>query len=480
MVDWADDHGRRLMLDAGLLEGLRAALGDDRVLVDDADVADRRHDYWVLSHLRAWSGEFDLRPGAVVRPRSTAEVQHVVRLAAEAGVAIVPFGLGSGVCGGVLPHKDELLVDLSAMDRVREIDEVNLTATFDAGVNGLVAEEAVAERGLTIGHWPQSIAVSSVGGWVSTRAAGQFSTAYGSIEDMVYALEVVLPDGSLVELGRAPRAAAGPDLRHLFLGAEGTMGIVTGVTLALRRQPEARAWRAFHVPSLAAGLDVQRRILQDGWLPPVVRQYDAREARRTFREWSIKGQGLLLMCHEGPAGRVEAELDAVDALAAEGGLTPADAAAAEHWFGHRNQVPSWEELFEGGLVVDTIEVSGPWNRVEEIYDAVIADVSAVEAVVAVSAHSSHAYRTGVNLYFTFAAAGEPDDLQAAYWACWDATMAATARHGGGIAHHHGIGRVRLQHLVHDLGVAGIDLLRTVKGAVDPAGLMNPGNLLPDA
>ena len=274
------------MLDDDLLTRLREALGDDRVLTSDEDVDDRRHDYWVLSHLQSWRGTFEDRPGAVVRPRSTAEVQAVVRLAAETGTAVVPFGLGSGVCGGILPDRSMLLVDLSSMNRVRNIDEVNLVATFDAGVNGLVAEEAVAELGLTIGHWPQSIAVSTVGGWVSTRAAGQFSTAYGNIEDMVYSLEVVLPDGPLVNLGRAPRAAAGPDLRHTFMGAEGTMGIVTGVTLALHRQPEKRTWRVFHTPTLAAGLDAQRQIIVTSDRPP--KDLSGLENRLVSRfEWGL-------------------------------------------------------------------------------------------------------------------------------------------------------------------------------------------------
>ena len=468
------------MLTDDLLTRLRDALGDDRVLTSDEDVHDHRHDYWVLSHLQSWRGTFEDRPGAVVRPHSTEEVQAIVRLAAENGTAIVPFGLGSGVCGGIRPDQDMLLVDLSSMNRVRSIDEINLVATFDAGVNGLVAEEAVAELGLTIGHWPQSIAVSTVGGWVSTRAAGQFSTAYGNIEDMVYSLEVVLPDGTLVNLGRAPRAAAGPDLRHTFLGAEGTMGIVTGVALALHRQPEKRTWRVFHTPSLAAGLEAQRQIMQSGWKPPVMRQYDARETRRNFKPWSIKGQGMLLMAHEGPAGRVDAEVVAVDLLAETCGLTRADDAVGPHWMDNRNHVPSWTELFDEGLVVDTIEVSGSWTAVEAIYDTALADVAAVEGVVAVTAHSSHAYRTGVNLYFSFAAVADAADLAAIYLACWHAVMEATASHGGGVAHHHGVGRVRKPYLVHDLGESGVALLRTIKGAVDPQGIMNPGNLIPDS
>ncbi len=467
------------MVSKAVIRRLRDEIGLDRVVASGDDVDGYRHDYWVLSHLVSWQGTYTDRPGAVVRPRSTADVQATMRLASETGTPVVPFGLGSGVCGGIRPDSSALLIDMSAMDRVRRIDTTNQVAFFDAGVNGLVAEEAVAEQGLTIGHWPQSIAVSSVGGWISTRAAGQFSTAYGNIEDMVYSLEVVLPDGTLVNLGRAPRAAAGPDLRHTFMGAEGTMGIVTGVTLALHRQPEKRTWRVFHTPTLAAGLDAQRQIMQAGWKPPVVRQYDAREARRTFRPWSVEGQGMLLMAHEGPAGRVDAEVAAVDVLASSCGLTRADDEVGPHWMENRNHVPSWTELFEQGLVVDTIEVSGPWTAVEDIYDAVLADVGAVDGVVAFTAHSSNAYRTGVNLYFSFAAAADGADLEGIYLACWHAVMEATALHGGGVAHHHGVGRIRRPYLVHDLGEAGVALLRTIKSAVDPRGIMNPGNLIPD-
>ena len=210
------------MVSKAVIRRLRDEIGLDRVVASGDDVDGYRHDYWVLSHLVSWQGTYTDRPGAVVRPRSTADVQATVRLASETGTPVVPFGLGSGVCGGIRPDTSALLIDMSAMDRVRRIDTTNQVAFFDAGVNGLVAEEAVAEQGLTIGHWPQSIAVSSVGGWISTRAAGQFSTAYGGVEDMVHSIEVVLPDGDMVVLGKAPRAAAGPDLRHLFIGAEGT------------------------------------------------------------------------------------------------------------------------------------------------------------------------------------------------------------------------------------------------------------------
>lgn len=466
-----------------ILDLLRKRLGETRVHATDAVLDERRFDYWVLSHLRDFRGEPLERPGVVVRPESIEEVQTIVRIASETGSPLVPFGLGSGVCGGIRPDTTTILVDLSEMNRVREIDETNLLASFDAGTNGLAAEEAVAARGLTIGHWPQSIAISSVGGWISTRAAGQFSTAYGNIEDIVYSIEAVLPNGDRVELGKAPRAAAGPDLRHLVLGAEGTMGIVTGVTLALRRQPEERAYSAYYTPSLAAGFEAQRQIVQSDWLPPVMRQYDASEVGRNFKDYvstTDPEHGLLLMVHEGPAARVAVELEAVDRIARQAGLELAPTAVGPHWMERRNHVPSWRQLFEGKLIADTIEVSAPWTRIDALYADATASLRELDAVLVASAHSSHVYRTGINLYFTFVARHEDSaDMEATYLECWKRVMEATARHGGGVAHHHGAGRLRKPYIVHDLGENGVSLLRRVKAAIDPQGLMNPGNLIPD-
>ncbi|MCP5041323.1 MAG: FAD-binding oxidoreductase [bacterium] len=464
-----------------VIDALCSEIGEAKVHTSDDVLDDRRFDYWVLSHLQDWRGEPLSRPGVVVRPESAGDVQAIVRQASKTSTPIVPFGLGSGVCGGIRPDPSVILVDLSKMNRTRGIDETNLLASFDAGKPGLDAEQAVAERGLTIGHWPQSIAISTVGGWVSTRAAGQFSTAYGNIEDMVYSVEAVLPNGELVQLGKAPRAAAGPDLRHLLMGAEGTMGIVTGVTLALRRQPEERVFSAYYTPSLSAGFEAQRRIVQSEWLPPVMRQYDGAEVARNFKDYTSGDHGLLMMVHEGPSSRVAAEIEAVDAIAEESGLLEAPSAVGPHWMERRNHVPSWRQLFEGHLVADTIEISAPWSEIEAIYEDATASLRELEAVLVASAHSSHVYRTGINLYFTFVARHEDSaEMEATYLDCWRRVMEATARHGGGVAHHHGAGRLRKPYLVHDLGTSGVALLRDIKNAIDPQGLMNPGNLIPDA
>jgi alkyldihydroxyacetonephosphate synthase len=383
------------------------------------------------------------------------------------------------VCGGVEPRPDQLVIDLSGMNQVLSIDEENLLLTVEAGINGLVAEEAVAEQGLTIGHWPQSIGISSVGGWISTRASGQFSTAYGNIEDIVYSLEMVLPSGETVTMGKAPRAAAGPDLRHLALGAEGTHGIVTSVTLSLRRQPEHRQFSAWYSQDMASGFRAQREIVQQDWRPPVMRQYDASEVARLFPDHVNEERCLILLVHEGPACRVEAEMSAVAALMGTLGLEEANAAAAEGWMSHRNNVPEWRDLLEQGLIADTIEVSGTWSQIEAIYENVVKALEAVPDCVNASAHSSHVYRSGINLYFTFACMPEDAAVMGdRYLESWDRALEATAEAGGGIAHHHGSGRLRRDYLHHDLGETGIDLLRQLKQAIDPQGILNPGNLLP--
>jgi len=420
------------------------------------------------------------RPGAVVQPRSIADVQTTIVIANANRTPIIPFGLGSGVCGGVISTPESLVLDLSRMNQTREIDEVNLLASFDAGKNGMEAENDVAAKGLTIGHWPQSIAVSSVGGWIATRASGQFSSAYGNIEDIVYAVEAVTPNGEVITTGKAPRASAGPDLRHLFLGSEGTLGVITGVTLSLRRAAAAQTYSVFFCSNMDSGFEAQRQIIQAGWQPPVMRQYDNSESTRHFGEDDVKDQCVLLMVHEGDPDALTTEKAKVSEIASKTGLISGPEKIAEHWLEHRNNVPDWSGFINGNIVVDTVEVSAPWTKIGAIYDSAVSKLSQVPGVLAGTAHSSHVYRSGLNLYFTFAVrVDDKKDMEKTYLTCWDHILEATAAKGGGVAHHHGIGRVRRNYLEHDLGANGIALLRSIKATLDPNNIMNPGVLIPD-
>ena len=206
-----------------IIETLKAAIGAAKVRTDDATLQERRHDYWVLSYLDDLQGRPAPKPACVVQPESVDDVVAVVNACRENGVALIPFGLGSGACGGIIAHPDKVLLDMSTMNRVRYINETNLLASFEAGKNGGEAHKEVAEHGLIIGHWPQSVDVSSVGGWVSTRASGQFSTGYGNIEDVVYSIDAVLPNGDIIQAGKAPRACCKP---YFFQSVETTALVI--------------------------------------------------------------------------------------------------------------------------------------------------------------------------------------------------------------------------------------------------------------
>jgi len=462
-----------------IAERLRAALGP-RVHTDAETLAAHRRDHWALAQIHDLLGRGAPNPAAVVRPESAEEVATVLRLCRDARVPVIPFGGGSGVCGAVEARPDAVVLSTRGLDGLVSLDSRDLRAAFRAGTMGGEAERRVERDGLTLGHWPQSIELSTVGGWVATRAAGQFSTSYGAIEDLVLGLEVVLPDGKILRSAETPRAAAGPDLRQIFMGSEGTLGVVSEVTFSLRPQPEARRLAAFHFTSLDDGLEALRRFMRVGWRPPVVRLYDERESRRQFAAECPEGRCLLLLVHEGPSAAVAAEAAGVAALCSAEHGEAADPKAVERWLEHRNQVPSFRELNERGLVVDTIEVAATWARVLPLYHAVIASLRELPEVALASAHSSHSYRSGTNLYFTFAARVEDRSrMPEVYRECWRRAMHATAASGGGIAHHHGIGRIRREHLRGELGDAGISLLRALKRSLDPDDLLNPGVLLPD-
>jgi alkyldihydroxyacetonephosphate synthase len=464
-----------------IADELTARLGSDAVLRDEATLRACRRDAWVLSELDDLERAPVALPACVVRPRSVDDVVAVVRACNESRTPLVPSGLRSGVCGGVLAGRESVLLDMSSLARVRSVDARDLVGVFDAGVRGSAAEARVNADGLTIGHFPQSIGISSVGGWVATRAAGQFSTGYGNIEDLLLGVEAVLPDGTLLDSGVAPRASTGPDLRQLLLGSEGTLGVITGVRLALRRQPEKRLCAAFHVPHMTHGFEAQREILQSGWSPAVLRQYDTKEVGRLFGPFRRNSDCLLLVVHEGPAERVEAERAAVQRLVEHNGGQPAPAAATEHWLEERNKVPTFKSFLESGVIVDTIEVAAPYSRIGKVYDAAVARLGAIPGIWNGSAHSSHAYRTGLNLYFSFAVQPEHKaNLRSAYHECWRAVMESCLELGGSISHHHGIGRVRREWLARELGSAGVATLRSLQRALDPHGIMNPGVLLPEA
>lgn len=414
-----------------IAEILKEILGVEKVFTANQVLKERRHDTWPLSILDDMQGRPAPMPGCVVQPTETADVVAVVNACRENRTPLVPFGLGSGVCGGVRVDAAMVLLDMGNMKRVRLLDKENLLATFEAGLRGADAEVIAAKQGLTMGHFPQSIDISTVGGWVATRSAGQFSTAYGNIEDVVAGLEVVLPSGKLLVTRQTPRASTGPDLKNIFIGSEGTLGVITAVTFSLRWKPEKRAVSAYYAPDMDRGFELQRFIIQSDWRPPVMRQYDFMEVKRNFPEQTRGTDALIVMVHEGPASRVDLEKKACFMLAAEMSCDPAPEETVHRWLEERNHVTGFEPLMEKGIIVDTIEVAATWDRIGSIYKNVIRSLGVVEGIRTASSHSSHCYRSGLNLYFTFAA--KPVDrakMAPIYNECWRRTMEETLAAGG--------------------------------------------------
>ena len=462
------------------LHSLRALLPDGSVSTDAADLAAHAHDWWTLALLRERRGDEMTLPAAVVRPASTDEVSSVLRWAQETRTSVVPFGGGSGVSGGAQAVAGAIALDTTRMNRVLAVDREALTVAAEAGIGGRELEDDLAGRGLTLGHFPQSIDISTLGGWVAARSAGQKSARYGRLEDMILGLEVVLPGGAVVRTRPAPASAAGPDLARVFIGSEGTLGVITEATLAVRAAPRVVAHGAYAFASFTDGLTAIRRVAQEELHPAVMRLYDETDVGIAFRDAPDRPDGALLVLRfEGDAIAGPEESAVRETIESNGGkdLGPS---LAERWWEHRNDaVQTFRRIMLDGMLgpaaaVDTMEVAGLWPATE-LYERVRAALGAHAEVV--GCHASHPYPQGTCLYFTFVFVGAKDDraLEARYRAAWADAADASLEAGGTVTHHHGIGLLKAPWLPQEMG-AGFEVLRAIKKAIDPAGIMNPGKL----
>lgn len=457
-------------VDDALVSRLSSVCGS--VSVEAVDRAEHSRDWWPLAMTWAASSEVAGLAGAVVRPVSVAEVAGVLRVCNEARVPVTASAGRSGVCGSAVPVFGGVVLDVCGLTGVAGVDRESMVVDVRAGTFGDVFEDALGEIDLTVGHWPQSMALSTVGGWLACRSAGQYSNRYGKIEDIVVGVDVVLADGREVTTGGWPRAAVGPDLTQLFVGSEGTLGVITGARLRCHARPVASWGAAFAFSSFADGLDACRRVIQRGGRPAVLRLYDAVESARSF---SVEGQCVLLAWDEADPFVLSGSEGVVLEECVEGARL--DDGLVDQWFAHRNDVSALEALIGRGYVVDTIEIAAPWSSLATIYTDAVSAVKGIDGVLAVSAHQSHAYTDGACLYFTFG--GNVGDDPAAkaefYRAAWDAVTWATRLRGGALSHHHGVGVNRGRYMADALG-AGFDVLASVKAALDPQGILNPGKL----
>jgi alkyldihydroxyacetonephosphate synthase len=461
---------------AARIAGLTHLLGPHAVSTEGSDLELHSYDAWPVAVKWHQQGKEPHRPAAVVRPATVELVSRLMRWATESGVPITPWGLGSSVTGASLPLRGGVALDLTSMSRVTLLDEANLLVRVQAGKLGLELENELQARGYTLGHSPQSLDRSTVGGWVATRGTGQFSSRYGSIEDLVVALSAVLPTGELVETPMVPRAAMGPDLRHLFLGAEGTTGVVVEVTLKIFPLPELRLLEALRFETVDAGVAAMRLITRVGLRPFLVRFYDRAEAPYAMGDPHPAGDGCVMFLGvEGVAAVASAEMAAALDVCTRQGGERLGAAPVEAWMARRFDFSGVEKVLQTpGGVAETIEISHFWDQILDTYAAM--KLALAPLATEVLGHFSHVYPQGTSLYLILL--GQAADDAAAeerLQRIWDVAMRTALEQGAAVSHHHGIGLARLPYLAEALGSA-LPVLQRVTATLDPGGVMNPGKL----
>ncbi|WP_372729321.1 FAD-binding oxidoreductase [Nocardioides sp.] len=471
----------------GLLDGLRELLGDEHVLADDATRRLRTRGKSTPDLLKARAGDLSDAPDAVVRPDGHDQVAAVLAYAVEHHLAVVPFGGGTSVTGGLAARREGyaglISLDLIRMKRLLSVDQVSMTATLEPGLRGPEAEALLAEQGLTLGHYPQSFEFATIGGFAATRSSGQSSAGYGRFDALVMGLRVATPRGEMV-LGSSPANAAGPDLRQLLLGSEGTFGVITAVTVRVRRLPAVKVYEGWRWPSFVEGAAAMRHLAQAGLLPTVLRLSDEAETSINLaRPDAIGGESaggcMMIAGYEGDPEIVEARRSVVTAILTGLGGENLGEEPGQSWAHGRFNAPYLRDaLLDAGVLVETLETVTFWSNTDRLYADVKAalEASLGEGTI-VLCHLSHVYETGCSLYFTVAAKQGDDPL--GQWL--DAKAAASDAiidAGASITHHHAVGTDHKPWLAQEIGPLGVSVLRAVKADLDPTGILNPGVLIP--
>ena len=488
-------------LSASTRDRLVAAVGPDGVRDDRRGRILHAAGKGYADLVRQRSGACERAPDAVVSPASHASVRAVLGVCAQAGVAVVPFGGGTSVVGGVEPERGGfsavIALDLGRLDRLVAIDERSLVAVLEPGLRGPEAEELLARRGLTLGHVPQSFEYASLGGFAATRSVGQASTGYGRFDALVTGLRCAAPAGD-VEPPTVPASAAGPSIRELIVGSEGALGVITELALRVRPRPRARRCEGWMFGCFSEGVDALRRLEQQGIAPDVARLSDETETRVSM---ALAGGGLkpalgrLYLRARGAAagclviagweGTQEAvrrrHLAGARLLRRAGGLAVGRAPGAA-WRRSRFTAPYLrDDLLDHGVMVDTLETATTWSNLMAlrgaVADALDRALAARGTPALVMCHVSHLYPTGASLYFTFLARQEAERPLEQWRAAKRAATDAIVASGGTITHHHGVGRDHGAWLAAEIGTPGVQALAAAKAALDPAGIMNPGKLL---
>jgi len=448
-----------------------------------------------LDLLRRTSRDTQDAPDAVLSPGTDDEIAEILAYCAAHAIAVVPFGGGTSVVGGLDPLHDGfravISLDLRRFDQLLDLDEISGEAVLGAGVTGPQAEQLLGARGFSLGHFPQSFQFATIGGFAATRSSGQNSAGYGRIDDMVRGLRVITPAGVL-DLGRAPASAAGPDLRQLLLGSEGCFGVITAVRVRVHPTPEATRYEAWSFPDFTTGANALRVVTQTGTGPTVIRLSDEAETgvnlatTEQIGEQQITGGCLAITVFEGTAAHAASRHDETRAVLAAHGGTSLGEAPARAWEHGRFSAPYLRDaLLAAGALCETLETATSWSNIgalkAAVTDALTTSLAESGTPALVLCHISHVYPTGASLYFTVVAGqrgARPGGVIEQWHAAKTAASQAIIRAGGTITHHHAVGADHRPWMTDEVGDLGVQVLRAVKSCLDPAGIMNPGKLIP--
>ncbi|TFG29940.1 FAD-binding oxidoreductase [Candidatus Thorarchaeota archaeon] len=452
-------------------------VGSENITQYETDMVLNAHDAWPLSEAKIRAGEMLPLADLVVFPVSTQEVSKILQIANEFEIPVIPVGGGAGTCGGTLPVYGGMQLDLKRMSKIYDIDHQSMTVRVQAGVVGIDLEEEVNRHGYTLGHTPTSLRASNVGGFIATRSGGSMSSLYGKIEDLTLGLEFVLPDGSIIDCKSVPRHSVGPDLRQLFIGSEGTLGVITEATLRLFLIPEERRFRSFSFKDVHSGLEAIRNIFRVEIKPSIVRLYDPEDAAMSFSmhfEFE-EGHCVLLLGFDGTPARIDLEEKCAVQICVEHDGTDLGAGPSKRWFEHRYDMYYPTRLTTSGYAIgDTIDIVATYDKLENVYCAMKEAMEANDVIV--MSHFSHMYQNGGSIYMIFFSS-QPDAETAwsTYKKVWDDGVAACLREGGTMSHQHGVGLSRSTYTEDELG-SSFQVLQAIKNVLDPKSIMNPGKL----
>jgi len=485
------------------LESFKQIVGSGNVATDRDSRVFRSAGKSYIDLLNQRAGRCESAPDAVIYPETEEQIAEVLKLCSKDGVAVVPFGGGTSVVGGVNPVRGKfnalISLDLRRLGSLGAVDKQSMTATFGPGLTGPKSEAALNGHGLTLGHFPQSYEYATVGGWVATRSAGQASAGYGRIDKLVKGMRCVTPIG-VADMRTLPGTAAGPDLRQVFTGSEGVFGVITSVDLQVAAKPKSSRYEAWFFDSFDEGADALRELEQEGVIPTVARLSDEQETEVSLTmsdkgrvkdkvgSLYLKARGyrpgaLAIFGWDGQStkGVQEARAAAIEVLDRHG-CSCVGQSAGDSWLHGRYGGPFLRDvLMNRKFMVETLETATQWSNVGELYRAVKRSVTGLSTSQTgdpiIMCHISHVYKTGASLYFTFIAP-QIDGAEIDQWRSIKAAVSdALIDNGGTITHHHAVGADHSLPFKEEVGDIGVEVLKAIKDRLDPAGVLNPGKLV---